>query len=323
MVHDTTEQTAPSPSLRILSDAGTSYTAHMSVAEWVTLSDHPRQRDTERQARKAHWNLARAARGPALESLRWVVAAEFDGRLYKVDGHTRGLLWNTNKLPNPGTVFATVYRCSTRDELNELYATFDTQAASETLYDRVTGAYREQGLTLRSKRLRSGTIVDALSIAIRGVARGEDAAGGTKDDFDIYEAVRVFAPELRLLDTVDPQPETFFTGIVSAGLLSLALDPSTLEFFGQLSRSQGNKKDGLLDPIEGTLCTIRKIKEQRSSWVRLHQENLCATTLGAIDIWQRGESTPGYWSSGKYPPVDLQRALARVQELKRDAFRNT
>jgi hypothetical protein len=270
--------------LRVLNDTGGSYTAEMTVAQWAALPDHLRQRDTTRQARKAHWDLARAARGPALEALRWVVAGELDGHLYKVDGHTRGLLWSTGKLPDPGSVFATVYRCRSRDELNELYSTFDTQAAAETLFDRVTGAYREQGLTLSSKRLRSGTIVDALSIAVRGVARAEAAA----EELDIYEAVRIFAPELRALDTANPQPETFHTGIVSAALLSLALDASALEFFQRLSHARGSKKDGLLDPIEGILWIIEKIKKHGSGRDRSRQEQLCATTLGAVDLWVMG-----------------------------------
>ncbi len=303
---------------RVLSDTGSSYTVELSTEQWAALPDHPRQRDTQRQASKAHWTQARVAQGPALEALRSVVAAELEGRIYKVQGHTRGLLWTTGKLPDPGTVFATIYRCRNREELNNLRATFDTQSAAETMFDRVSGAYREQHLTLTSKRLRNGTIVDALSIAMRGFARGDDTS--SKEDFDVYEAVRVFAPELRLLDTVDPQPETFHTGIVAAALLSLALDPSTLEFFDRLSRAQGSKKDGLLDPIEGTLWIINRIKRQRSGWLKSRQEQLCSTTLVAVRLWKAGESAPGFWSpTGKYEPIPLSDVVQQVRELKESA----
>jgi hypothetical protein len=306
------KETPIAPSfLRVLNDTGASYTAEMTVGQWAALPDHLRQRDTALQARKAHWELARAARGAALEALRWVVAGELDGQLYKVDGNTRGLLWSTGKLPDPGSVFATVYRCRTREELNELYSTFDNPSAAETMFDRVTGAYREQGLTLRSKRLRNGTIVDALSIAVRGVTRA-----GAAEELDIYEAVRIFAPELRALDTANPQPETFHTGIVSAALLSLALDASTLEFFQRLSHARGSKKDGLLDPIEGILWIIEKIKKHGSGHDKSRQEQLCATTLGAVALWVKGESAPGFWSSGKYEPANLLRTVQRVRELK-------
>ncbi|MCL4368628.1 MAG: hypothetical protein M1337_05630, partial [Actinobacteria bacterium] len=217
--------------------------ARIPVATWIALPDHPRRRDTARQARKGHWQAVRLARGPALESTRWVIAADLDGQLTKVDGHTRAVLWAKGALPDPGTVLATVYRCKDVRELNALHAAFDTQAAAETVFDKVSGAFCEQGLVLTSKRLRSGTIADALSIATRGVARGGDAEGGTSEDFDVYGAVEFYAEELRLLDTVNPQNETFYTGLLAAALLSLACEPATLEFFRAISDGQGSTRD--------------------------------------------------------------------------------
>ena len=314
---------APPTDFRVLADVGASYTAELSPAYWSSLADHPRERDAQRQARKTHWQLARAAHGAVLESLRWVVAAEWNGKLYKVDGHTRALLWMSGALPDPGFVYATVYRCKTRDELNALYATFDTQSAAVTMYDRVTGAYREQGLELRSKRLRAGTIVDALSIAQRGIARSSQSAGESEEDWDVYDAVATFAPELRLLDTVDPQPEVFHTGIVSAALLALALDATALDFFALFSRGQGSKREGLFDPVEAMLWRVARIKKQRSGWIKTQQEQLCAACLAALELWRAGERAQGYWSSGDFVPVNLPDVVRRVRELKRRASEGT
>ena len=160
----------------IPNDFGASFTLEMSVSEWVDVPDHPRQRDTVRQAAKGHWKLARRATGPVAESHRWVIGAELDGKLYKVDGHTRGYLWSLGKLKKPASLYVTVYRCTTRAELIELYGTFDSQAAVEKQQDRVTGAMRQLRLNFQSKRLRYGAITDALSIARRGVARGNGRA---------------------------------------------------------------------------------------------------------------------------------------------------
>lgn len=312
----TLEPSAAEPgSLRVLADAGRSYTMQMSATDWLNIPDHPRRRDTERQARKPHWQQLRAARGAALESMRWVVAADLEGHLYKVDGHTRALLWTTGRLPDPGKVFATVYRCQNRADLNELYAAFDTQAAAETIFDRVTGAFREQGLVLKSKRLRSGTIADALSIATRGVARGEDAEGGTSDDFNVYEAVELFAPELRLLDTANPQNEIFYTGLLAASFLALALDPSTLTFFRRISQDDGEIRDGALDPVAGVLAGVARLKNKHARF-RRDQERLCASTLGAVEIWRQGPHAPGYWSSGRYDPINLLKVVRQVREAK-------
>ncbi len=299
----------------MLADAGRSYTVQMSATDWLNIPDHPRRRDTERQARKPHWQQLQTARGAALESMRWVVAAELHEQLFKVDGHTRALLWATGRLPHPQTVFATVYRCQSRADLNELYTAFDTQAAAETVFDRVTGAFREHGLVLKSKRLRSGTIADALSIATRGVARGEDAEGDTSDDFNVYEAVEFFAPELQLLDTVNPQNEIFYTGLLAASFLALALDPATLDFFRRVSHGAGEARDGALDPPAGVLASVARLKKKHARF-RRDQERLCASTLAAVELWRQGHQAPGYWSSGRYEPVNLLKTVRQVREAK-------
>ncbi len=301
--------------MKVLADEGRSYMARLAVSAWIALSDHPRKRDTARQSRKSHWEAVRAATGAARESVRWVVAAELDGQIYKVDGHTRALLWASGKLPHPDGVLATVYRCKNREELNALHATFDTQAAAETVFDKVSGAFSEQGLVLTSKRLRSGTIADALSIATRGVARGEDAEGGTSDEFDVYNAVALYAQELRLLDTVNPQNEVFYTGLLAAALLSLAVDPTTLEFFRAISENRGIVKEGLMDPIAGVLGNVAKMKNKHARF-RRDQERLCESTLGAVEVWRAGPTARGYWSTGRYEPMNLLRVVRQVREIK-------
>ena len=302
-------------SIEILADEGRSYMARIPVATWIALPDHPRRRDTARQARKGHWQAVRLARGPALESTRWVIAADLDGQLTKVDGHARAVLWAKGKLPDPGTVLATVYRCKDVRELNELHAAFDTQAAAETVFDKVSGAFCEQGLVLTSKRLRSGTIADALSIATRGVARGEDAEGGTSEDFDVYGAVEFYAEELRLLDTVNPQNETFYTGLLAAALLSLACEPSTLDFFRAISEGQGSTRDGQLDPVAGVLGIVARMKNRQARFKR-EQERLCESALGAVQAWRQGADAPGYWSDGHYEPVNILKSIRQARERK-------
>ena len=301
----------------MLCDTGGSYLQELSVKEWCALNDHPRRRDTERQAAKAHWKSLGSARGAVAEALRWVSAAELNRKLYKVDGHTRALLWGEERLTAPASVFATVYRCSSVAELNELYATFDTQSASETLYDSVTGAFHEQGLELRSKRLRGGSIVDALSIATTGRARNEDKSNAAKDNLDVYQAVSMFRKELQLLDAVDPQPDVFHTGVVAAALLSLAQAPSNLEFFRLLSANRGEKKMGMRDPVESVLWSVQELQKAGRSWEKDRQVKLCAQTLRAIDTWNAGHDAERYWSDGPLEPASLPAAVARLRESKR------
>lgn len=302
---------------KVLSDFGASYLAEMSVADWIAMPEHARRRDTERQARKEHWDAARSAVGPAFETLRWVTAGELHGELCKVNGHTRALLWERGQLRRPTSVIAKVFRCASREELNALYATYDTQLAAETLFDRVTGAYRECGLTLTSQRLRTGTIVDALSIAERGIAHSTER--NREDEFDVYAAVAHFKRELALLDSVNPQTEYFPSGIVAAALLSLAEHPDCLEFFKRLRDRLGSKRAGEPDPVEAVLDELQRLKRRKSARVRSEQEDLCARTLAAINAWREGSDSATYWGAPRLETHVLSDTVQRVRTLRQQS----
>lgn len=308
-----------SPDWRVLSDFGGSYSVQMSVDAWIALAEHPRRRDTERQTRNRYWESMRSASGPRLESLRWVYAAELNGSHFKVDGHTRALLWGREELPRPSFVIAGVFRCSTREQLNELYANYDTG----TIFDRVTGAYREWGLNLTSDRLSAGTIASALSIAYRGFARTTERNASSEEEFDVYEAVGYFARELAALDTVKPETRLFPTGVVAAALLSLAVDPETLDYFRRLANRQGSKREGLSDPVEAVLDELQLLKKRGSARVRSEQEDLCARTLAAVRAWRAGPESSGYWGRPRLDTELLTEAVRAVRSLRKASAPST
>jgi hypothetical protein len=308
---------APKPNWRALADTGRAYVVEMDVRDWIALPSHPRQRDTKRQAAKPHFDLARRASDAVRESLRWVVAAEFRGQIWKVQGHARSHLWETGGLENPSVVYATVFRCASWQALLDLHSSFDSKDAAGTSVDRVVGAYREHGLDLKSKRLRYGMIADALWLALRGVAHKSDSgAQSTPDDLDVYEAVGAFKNELLMLDSVNPPPEIFQTGVVAAALLGLALNPDGLQFFDAVAKNEGCKKGSLLDPVEGTRQLIEGIKKSKSSWVRSSHEDLCGKVLRAYFTWCRGTSTDGYWSPSIQESASVSHVVQQVKTLR-------
>lgn len=306
--------TLPNWSLR--ADLGASYTVEMPVEVWINLADHPRRRDTERHARKADWDqLARMAQGPVLEMLRWVAAGQVGDEVWKVDGHTRALRWKNGSLRRPDSVLATVFRCESREALYDLYATYDHPAAAETLYDQVSGAFHQHGLQPKSERLRSGTIGEALYIAWRGTPRALDK-DSDEADMDIYKVVGVFAPELSLLDSINPQNDTFQSGVVAAALLCLALDPQMIGYFDRVSKREGNKQRGMRDPVEALLHMVSEVKGRRGAWGGAQQQELCAATLTGAFAWKAGKSHPHYWVRDGLPPADIQKIVSEVREHK-------
>lgn len=302
-------------SLTVLSDSGTTYQLQLTWQDWVAFTNHPRVRDTERHAKKPHWQAARAATGVAAEPLRHVVGAEFQDTYYKVDGHTRAYLWQHGGLSEPDCVFATVHRVNTFDELMALYSVYDTPGAAETQNDRIFGAMGQAGLELTSKRLRDGFIVDALNIALRGCTR-KDQDKRAVPELDLYAAVEAYRDELDALDSVDPQPEIFYGGVVAAALIALAQDPDALAFFQRLSNRDGNVKDGRPDPVQAILDQILAMKHQRSAWVNAMQVDLCARTLRALDMWRLGPEDESYWLKQKVRAVGFLPQIERVKALK-------
>ncbi|MGI9293910.1 MAG: hypothetical protein ACR2PS_07990 [Pseudomonadales bacterium] len=303
-------------SARVLSDSGATYLCEMPIAEWLGVRVHPRQRDIKRQAKRPHWQAARLATGALKEALRQVVAAEFQGELYKVDGHTRAYLWSEGELDAPLTVIITVHRTSNYDDLMSLYSAFDTATAAETQNDRVFGAFREAGLVLKSKRLRDGFFVDALNIALRGCTR-KDQDKRAVPELDLYRAVATFKQELQLLDSVDPQPEIFYGGVVAAALIALSLDAGDVIFFELLSRRQGNVKEGAKDPVQAVLDHVLSLKHQRSAWVNARQVDLCARTLRALTAWKAGPEEPNkYWLHQQVRAVAFDSLIHQVKKRK-------
>ncbi len=186
-----------------------------------------------------------------------------------------------------------------------------------TTADRVLRACRKSGITLKSPRLRNGAIVDALGLATHGSTWSIDSTGKT---FDVAAAVKAFASELKLLDSVNPQLETFHTGVVAAALLSLSLDPTTLDFFSCLSKAQGKgSTSDIPGPMRKLLALVSKVKKRATQWTSvLAAKEICSMTLQAVDSWKEPErGRVHHETSGASASEVLTRTVQRVAQIKR------
>jgi hypothetical protein len=287
------------PKWKILTETQAAYIAEMDTELWTALPGHPRHRDARRQSQKAHWDLVRCATGAAEESLRWLIAADCNGQIFKVQGHARCHLWEKEGLEKPSSIYATVFRCATWQGLLDLHSAFDSKDAAETAYDKVGGAHRQHGLDLKSKRLRYGMIADALWLALRGVARrSESGAESGLEEIDVYVAARDFRNELQLLD--------------------LAIEPKGISFFEALQKNEGSKRGTLLDPVEASRVHIDAIKKSKSSWVKAQHEDLCGKILRAFFNWTAGaERTEHSWAANIVGAENVPEIVQRVKDINK------
>lgn len=306
------KQTIPG---KVLSDRGDQVTLELTVAEWIDTLGHPRQRDTKHHSKAHHWRNAKTATGAQQSHLSSVTGAILDNTLYKVDGHTRAYLWETDKLPHPDRVIVTAYRLTNIDELNALYSIIDLPSAAESPRHKVTGAYRESGLVMTSRRLSGGNITDALHMALRGEPKAKRSK--KQPPFDVYQAVSIFASELKIIDEWDVNPKTFCTGILAAALVMLALDPKTKKFFVLLNEDRGVKREGKRDPIEGISHAIKEIRMTRNLHQGITQLDLFARCLTAVHIWKEGSKGSRYWLQNMlYAYKDTDQLLKDLREKK-------
>lgn len=115
----------------------------MTVAEFHALPDHPRQRDTEHHAKKANKKHLRKM----FPTQSVVVVVSYKAVWYKTDGHTRDLLWHSNRLEAPESLLVLRYRCDSRREFNQLYLAHNNKDAAEKPRDLAYGRLRELGLS--------------------------------------------------------------------------------------------------------------------------------------------------------------------------------
>jgi len=147
----------------------------MDTDTFIKIQDNPIQRDTVNHAKKAVKRHLKEYTEPQ----RVVAIAQLTGskKRWKVDGHTRSLLWDSGKLKAPTTVYVTVYHISNEEELIELYSHFDNKDAAETRQDQLTGALNYLKISGISRmRTHKLGILSAITLIDRALKRSNEDA---------------------------------------------------------------------------------------------------------------------------------------------------
>ena len=179
--------------------------------------------------------------------LTLVSLLELDGVRYKLDGKIRKALWQSGKLPTPDNLMAQVYEIS-QDDFSALnHAKSIKSAQSLAPNEAIQAIYKELGLEFSSDRIKSGFIYDAINIALRGKPRNlqDKRYSLEREEIDMRKAIKLFSNELALIDSLNPKPDLFVTGVLAAVLIMLGTHRDLREFLHRFNTGQVEYQDGL------------------------------------------------------------------------------
>ncbi|CAG7856628.1 hypothetical protein MCAMS1_01187 [biofilm metagenome] len=238
-----------------------------------------------------------------------------NGALYKLDGKQRKAVWLTDKTKAPETITALVF-----DIPEASFLAINSEARNKQMEilssgDAVKAVFDEQGLIFSSARLRDGLIVDAIHIALRGRQRTLQDKSTT--NIDLYKAIHLFTPELKLLDSLTIRSEVFVTGVLAAALIFLASGKDITGFLTRLNDLNGQlRPDGYGDPIAGLLKAINAYRMSSRKNHASASIELCKNTVQAILYWEDGADSPKYWRKRDLTGVDHMPFVRELRILK-------
>lgn len=217
----------------------------MTPEQWIKVLPNPRQRPTEAHAAKA---IKKHLKNYSVTQDAVFAAALPGGKLFKLDGHTRALLWEQGLLAKPPCVYVRVYLAKNMDEVKELYSHFDTTSQTETTMDMTGGAFNENSLTITSGLIK----YKANTSAFRKLVIGEKP---------IYQIISAWKREIEALDQIGFAKNSIRSGGVLGALVLLRFYPleSVVAYLTQIQQDAGIKDQRGLDAVQ----MFRKLNEAK------------------------------------------------------------
>jgi len=191
------------------------YLVEVIPEEWSThFAVNPRQRDIERHAKKLIRNKTLGSVLPQ----HFVVEAALlaGGRMVKLNGHTRGYMWDNNLLPAPEKLSALIFPCHTMDDAILMYAAYDSKAAVEDSADLVLGAFRQHEIEALSPFLKTGKITQVTKV----LYYARTGVTPSNVNWDIEPEVGIWRDEIILLDTFLRERKLGKKKLVHSGIIT-------------------------------------------------------------------------------------------------------
>lgn len=255
--------------------------ATMTVEEWFEVSDNPIQRNTELHAKKARNKHLKAASPTHAR----VSAAQLpSGEVYKLDGHTRSLLWKEQSLDAPKILYVDVYHVDNLQQVEDLYKQFDNPTAGEVASDKLHGAFRLHGFQPKSTLVVHGGVTSAIQLL-------ENDNGRSSSPFNIYTQVTPWVSALREIDGCQFSNGQFVSGLMAAMLLSTQIyGPSALDFWKAYANDEGTKAKGIKCPVQALTDLINEKRNKKQLGGRYQMQEIASKAISCFEMWRSGGS---------------------------------
>lgn len=258
--------------------------------QFIKTPPNPIQRNTELRAKHAvKKHLANYS--PTHKS---VIVAKYRSDFYKLDGHTRALLWQSKKLVMPKKVHVTIYKVNSIDEIKKLYLQFDNSQAQETANDRIFGAMNGSGLVANSTLLNYGGLTTALQLLdpFKKYSKGKFRP--------LHELVPDWISVLKVIEEADFKRSHFVAGLIMAMLLTVRKDPESISFWLSFVNNEGSKSGNQMDGVQRLITYIESMKFKRNLSGHKNAVEIADTSLRCYEEWKLGNM---FKQSSKIKPL--------------------
>ncbi len=262
----------------------TTFSKTIGLEQWTSIRNNPRQRDTERHASKIEQYLQ-----VVLPVHATVAAAQLpDGSFVKLDGHSRSLLWDENRIPTPNVITMQVYPVADLAGAALLYGTYDSPTSVETNEDRVCGAFRLVGFYPASAILRKGTLTRAFGVV--EYARSGGAKVSSRGRVDVIAGTKEWRRELPGLDRIIQGHSTkkLPAGVLAGILLSIRKRGlHAVEDFWN-SYLDPDEAGGIRDPHNVLLNTLRRQQDRKATNGIIVARDIASKAVAACEHGLKG-----------------------------------
>ena len=218
----------------------------MHPSEFISIEDNPRQRNTRKQAAKA---IKRHLKEGHDVHAKVNIGQLPCGTQYKLDGHTRALLWQDGRLSAPARLSADIWECRDVEQVEALYLTFDNRDAAEQNNALLFGSLRSCGLEIQSGLLQNSGLYAALQHLF-----------GAKDI--ALDLPQVIVPALRLIDEQDFSGHRINSGQLAAMIATFYRDgDKAAPFWIKHIEDEGIKKGKEWDGVYGLQVVMERLQK--------------------------------------------------------------